>query len=114
LWPLLDDAFSRFSTGDVLQRLDAHDVLCAPVLDYDAVLADEQVRHNDSVVTVAHPTLGDIAVVRSPVRLSDTDTGAHSMRPPPLLGQDTDDVLTSAFALTADELAELRAQRVIG
>ncbi len=112
LWPLLDQAFRQYTTADAAARLDARDVLCAPVLDYDAVVRDEQVTHNGSLATLQHPTVGEITVVRAPVRLSEVDT-RNDIRPPPCLGQDTAAVLRTRLGLDDADLAALRDQGAI-
>jgi formyl-CoA transferase len=112
LWPLLDEAFSRYTTADAAARLDARDILCAPVQDYAAVMRDAQVIRNASLIPVDHPTLGQICVVRAPVRLSEVDT-ARGVRPPPRLGQDTESVLVTRLGLTDADLDALRDQGVI-
>ena len=83
----LDDTMENW-----MRRLEAADVLFAPVRNFDEVFSDPAVR--DSVVeTVAHPTGGDIPVLRNPIKLSANPTAIHS--PPPLLGQHNDDVLNA-------------------
>lgn len=112
LWPLLDTAFSRHTTAEAAARLDGRDILCAPVLDYHAVVHADQVLHNDSVVALEHPTLGVITVVRAPVRLSEVDTRT-GLRPPPRLGEHTAAVLRTHLGLTDAELGDLRTHGVI-
>ena len=94
LWELLDRAFARLTVEDISARLSARDILCGPVLDYDEVIDHPQVVRNGTVVSVEHPTLGDLRLVDHPVRLSGAERGP--MRPPPLLGQHTIDVLLEA------------------
>jgi crotonobetainyl-CoA:carnitine CoA-transferase CaiB-like acyl-CoA transferase len=54
-------------------------------------LNDPQVLARDMVVTVKHPTIGDLKLLGIPFKFSNTP--ATIRRPPPLLGEHTDDVL---------------------
>ena len=53
----------------------------------------------------------DIAVLGTPFKFADTE--APEWRPPPLLGQHTDDVLASVLAITPAEIEQLRRDRVV-
>lgn len=111
LWPLLDAALARFSTEECLKRLDAADILCAPVLTHEAVLSHEQATVNGVFMTTGHPVAGDVTVVKSPVRLSrNTRTPVAS---PPKLGADTDKVLADVLSYSPTKLQELRAAGAI-
>ena len=68
---------------DVLQRLQAADVIVSPVYDYSEALSDPQVLHNEMVVEVDHHA-GPLKVTGVPVRLSDTP--GRVRLPPPQLG----------------------------
>lgn len=105
LWPLLDSGFAKFDTAEAVSRLDEVDILCAPVLDHDDVIAHAQVAENESFATVAHPVLGDVTVVRSPVRMSDSPMLCS---PPPMLGAHTTDVLSELLGLSEAEVNDLR------
>lgn len=54
------------------------------------VLRDPQVLAREMVVTVAHPTIGDLKLVGIPFKFSDTP--ASIRRPPPLLGEHSAEV----------------------
>jgi crotonobetainyl-CoA:carnitine CoA-transferase CaiB-like acyl-CoA transferase len=63
------------------------------------------------VRTVAHPAAGDLKMVGIPFALNGTP--ATIRRPPPLLGQHTDEVLREELGMTAERIAQLRADKVI-
>jgi crotonobetainyl-CoA:carnitine CoA-transferase CaiB-like acyl-CoA transferase len=81
---------SALPRQQALDELWAHDVIVGPVNDYAEVFADPQVLHNKMVVDVAHHT-GPLRVTGVPVHLSDTPGAVR--RPPPGLGEHTDEVL---------------------
>ena len=63
----------------------------APVQDYEAVLVDPQVLHNDSFDAYDHERAGTIHVLKHPVMYGGTRPGIRT--PPPELGSGTRDVL---------------------
>jgi crotonobetainyl-CoA:carnitine CoA-transferase CaiB-like acyl-CoA transferase len=58
-----------------------------------------------------HPTLGPGRYVGNPIHLSGARRG--SLRPPPLLGEHTDEVLRERLALAPGAIDELRRAGVI-
>jgi crotonobetainyl-CoA:carnitine CoA-transferase CaiB-like acyl-CoA transferase len=90
----LDEAIGAYlatkSRRDALDELWAHDVIVAPVNDYEHVFSDPQVRHNAMVVETDHHA-GRLPVTGVPLRLSATPGAVR--RPPPALGEHTAEVL---------------------
>jgi len=58
------------------------------------VFADAQVLNREMVISVHHPTAGEVRMVGLPLKLSVTPGAVR--RPPPLLAQHTFEVLTEA------------------
>jgi formyl-CoA transferase len=110
LWSILDHELSRFTTDEAVQKLSARSVLCAPVLDYDEVLAHPQVINNDIIRTVDHPTAGPIKVIDNPIRLS--AAGSRKYSPAPLLGQHSEEILAE-LGYSSAEIDELRVDGLI-
>jgi crotonobetainyl-CoA:carnitine CoA-transferase CaiB-like acyl-CoA transferase len=54
---------------------------------------------------------GEIAVLGSPFKFTDTELG--EFRSPPLLGEHTDDVLASVLAMSPDDIEQLRRDGVV-
>ncbi len=71
-------------------RLEAGGVPFALVNDYLRALADPQVAHRGLLRTLQHPASGPIRVVGPPWRMTGPEA---EMRPPPLLGQHTGEIL---------------------
>jgi formyl-CoA transferase len=100
-------------------KLEAARVLCAagvaagPSNDGGDLRADPHVALRDMLIEVPRPDADDpMLVVGNPVKLSRVAEGPLSRFP--RLGEHTDLVLRSMLGLDARELAELRAQGVIG
>jgi crotonobetainyl-CoA:carnitine CoA-transferase CaiB-like acyl-CoA transferase len=83
-----------FATSDILARLEAQDVPCAPVLTRSAMRAHPQVLANGAIIETEHPIAGKLRQARHPAEFSQTvidlPTGA------PLHGQNTTEVLAEA------------------
>lgn len=88
---LIRDFLSRMPRQEALDLLWANDVIVGPVNDYEDVFTDPQVVHNQMVVDVDHHA-GPLRVTGVPVRLSSTPGSVR--RPPPGLGQHTEEILT--------------------
>jgi formyl-CoA transferase len=90
-----------------LELFDANDIPCGPINDYAQVFADPQVLARAMVVDVAHPTLGTLKTLGSPIKMSATPPDVS--RRAPLLGEHTDDVLKDAGYSETDIAALRRA-----
>ena len=85
------DQIATNSSAYWLERLEAQDLLCAPVRTLGDALVDKQTEVNNMLWPIDHPVLGLMTVVGSPVHLSDAPMQVHRL--PPRLGEHTDEVL---------------------
>jgi len=93
------------STAHWIVRLEERDLLCAPVKQLGEALADEQTSVNGMLVRQ-----DGLGLVGSPVHLS---SGGFALRHmPPGLGED-DSVVLEQFGFSREEIATLRADRVV-
>ena len=102
--------FSELTQAEALARLEEVDLLCAPVHGLDEAVTDPQVQHNEMVVEVPHPKLGRFQTIGIPIKLSETP--GQIRRPPPDIGEHTDEVLAEAH-YTQEEITRLKADRVV-
>jgi len=70
------------------------DVPCTRIRSIPELLVDPQVLANQTLATVAHPHLGPVRALATPIRLTDTPGGPPS--PAPEVGEHTDRVLAEA------------------
>jgi formyl-CoA transferase len=94
-----------------VENLEARGIPYGVVNNFAQVFADPQVQARAMRFDMAHPTAGTIPMVRSPVNLKGSPPVYN--RPPPLLGEHTDEVLAQVLGRTADEIARLKADKVV-
>lgn len=82
-----------------------------PINTIDQVFEDRQVQARHMRRTLSHPEVGPLPVVANPVRMASHDTTAP--KAPPLLGEDTEEVLRDVLGLNAVEIAALRSGGVV-
>jgi crotonobetainyl-CoA:carnitine CoA-transferase CaiB-like acyl-CoA transferase len=111
LVPLLAELVRARPTAFWLAKLAAVGVPCGPINDLDQVFADPQVQARGLRLELPHPTAGTVPSVASPMRLSATPPSYD--RPPPLLGQHTEEVLRGVLGIDPAEIASLRATGVV-
>ena len=99
------------TTAEWMERLEAYDVPCAPALTRNQVLQHPQVLESGTVVETVHHTAGRLRQARPPARFARTPASIRFGAP--MLGEHTDEILTS-LGYEPAEIAELRAARVIG
>ncbi|HET6614479.1 MAG TPA: CoA transferase, partial [Dehalococcoidia bacterium] len=105
LYVLLDDKFLAKTTREWIDVLEAHDMICAPVQDYEQLVADPQALANDYLLDVDHPSNGRTQVVGFPWKFSETPASVAPAAPE--LGQHTEDILLS-LGYTWDDITALR------
>jgi len=108
---LIAQALKRDKTAAWIEKLRAAGVPCGPINSVAEALTDPHTLARDMVRTVKHPTAGDLKMVGIPFRFSGTP--AKIRRAPPLLGQHTEEVLGAELGLSAERIAQLRAEKVI-
>ena len=111
LVPLLAARLLARPRAEWLRALEAAKVPCGPINDLADVFADPQVQQRGMTVTLQHPHSDALELVASPLKLSATPVQVR--RPPPLLGQHTDEVLAE-LGLDAATRAGLRQRGIIG
>lgn len=111
LVPLLTPYLTQRSTDEWLVALEKVGVPCGPINTLDRVFADPQVQHRQLKIELPHPEAGSVKLVSNPIRFDNQALNAETA--PPLLGQDTEAVLTKLLGLDAAQQMRLKAKGVI-
>lgn len=114
LIPGLEALFITRSGEEWLARLAAHGIPAGPINTIDRVAAHPQVEARRLLVQVDHP-VGPIPVPTAPWKfgLPAERPEAPLPRPPPLLGQHTEEVLCRLLGYSAAEVARLEQKGVV-
>jgi crotonobetainyl-CoA:carnitine CoA-transferase CaiB-like acyl-CoA transferase len=107
----LSEIFATNTTEYWLAQLNEKRIPCAPVNTFSQALNDEQVKHRNMVVEVAHPNGQTVNMPGNPIKLSRSNQ--ESFTSPPLLGANTDEVFTDVLGYSGDKIAELKAQGIV-
>jgi len=108
---ILDELFKTRTVADWSARLAKARVPHAPVNDYAAVFANEQVLARGMKVKVTDPAGKPVDLIGSPFHLAGADLSAPTF--PPRLGEHTDAILSEVLGLDGGRLAKLRAAGVV-
>jgi crotonobetainyl-CoA:carnitine CoA-transferase CaiB-like acyl-CoA transferase len=108
---IIETTLATRPRGHWQQAFEAAGVPAGPINGLADLFADPHLRERGAVLTIHHPSAGELPAVSAPVRMDGST--AYSNQPPPRLGEHTEDALRDA-GLSAAEIAALREQGVLG
>jgi crotonobetainyl-CoA:carnitine CoA-transferase CaiB-like acyl-CoA transferase len=111
LIPLLKQKTVFRATAEWISALEAVGVPCGPINTLADVFADPQVKARGLRVEMPHPDAGNVSLVASPIRLSETPVEYRN--PPPRLGEHTHAVLQRVLNMDEKAIAELKQSGAI-
>jgi len=94
-----------------IPKLQAAGVPCGRINSVSRALDDPHTAARRMVETVEHPTIGGLRLLGIPLTLHGTP--ATVRRPPPTLGQHTEEILREELGMTDTRIRELRVLKVI-
>lgn len=107
---LIEEWSSQHPKWEVLEKLNEFNIPCGPILSMKEIIEDESLNENGVVVTVDHPERGTYKTVGLPMRLSDSRAEIDRS---PLLGEHNEQIYGKELEMSAQRLAELKANGVI-
>ena len=102
----------RFTTAQLVERLNAVGVPCGPIYDIGAAFEDAQAKHLRMTTPAPHPKLGDVQLVRTPINLSGFPHADRFHHAGPDPGEHSAEVLLE-FGLDEGQIARLMAAGAI-
>lgn len=108
---LLNSIFASNTVDHWVKVIDEAGVPVGPINKTSDVVANEQVNAREMFLEIEHPHVPDLRVPNSPIKLRGTP--AKLRRPPPLLGQHNEQVL-SELGYDTEEFSKLRESGAVG
>ncbi|MES2587159.1 MAG: CaiB/BaiF CoA-transferase family protein [Pseudomonadota bacterium] len=108
---LLEVMTRRKTKAEWISLLEAANVPCGPINNFEEVFDNEQVKARGVQINVPHPTAGNMKLVASPMRLSETPVEVRMA--PPTLGQHTSEILEERLNLDPQAIAALQDKGII-
>ncbi|MCT4633183.1 MAG: CoA transferase [Firmicutes bacterium] len=111
LRPILGEAMKAKTTEEWQTIMDDAGVPNGPINTVDKVISNEQVNAREMIQEVEHPIAGKLKMPGVPIKMSETPGSIRTHAP--LLGQHTNEVLSSMLGLSEEEIKELKDTKVL-
>lgn len=108
---ILEAAFLKTRSEDVLVALEKAEVPSAPINSVDRALADPQIRHRNMVIDLKHEDGDSLRVVGNPVKVMGSNDDNRGF--PPHLGADTAQVLQDMLGVNEQQIQDWRARGIV-
>jgi crotonobetainyl-CoA:carnitine CoA-transferase CaiB-like acyl-CoA transferase len=108
---ILSRHFIEGRAEDWIARVHPRGVPIGAINSIAQALDEPQVKARNMLVAIPHPLKPDFVTVGSPIKMSGTPV--EYLRPAPMLGEHTDEVLKRQLGLDDERLAQLKASGVI-
>ena len=108
---ILNDAFSKSDANEWIIKLQEADIPSGLINTVQDVFNHPQAVVREFKVETEHPTAGSVELPGFPYKMSQTPAELH--RPPPLLGEHTEEVLIELLGYSAEKVAMLKELKVI-
>ncbi|KAL9630030.1 MAG: hypothetical protein Q9164_006614 [Protoblastenia rupestris] len=108
---LIEHETKKKTTAEWLDLLEGSGMPYAAINDVQDTLNHDHVLARDMVKEIDHPACGPMHLVNTPVKYSYSEPSIRM--PPPMLGQHTDEVLSSVLEMDKREIEKLRKEGVV-
>jgi glutaryl-CoA transferase len=110
LMTLLKPVFTKKTVNEWLALI-GDEFPCGPINNLGQVFSMSQVKERDMLIQMKHPTIGDLPLVGSPLKFSETPVAYR--QPPPLKGEHTERVLIDLLGYSTAQIQDLELRGVI-
>lgn len=111
LKPMVEEWTRQYITTEIVERLDKQKIPVAPILPIEQLVKHPQVKAREMLSEIDHPVAGKFSIPNIPIKFSETPGSIRTSSP--LLGQHTDEILTTILGMTVDDVNKLRKEGVI-
>ncbi len=94
-----------------IESLQKVGVPCGPINTIEEVFEDPQVQHRGMKIELEHPVSGKVTGVANPIKFSETPI--EYRKAPPLLGEDTNEVLREVLGKSESEIQALKKKNIV-
>jgi len=108
---LINEALSHDRADAWLAKLKAAGIPCGKINSVAQALDDPHTAARTMIETIEHPTVGALKMLGIPFKFSDTACSVR--RPPPSLGEHSEEILAGELGLDDKAITELRRDKVI-
>jgi crotonobetainyl-CoA:carnitine CoA-transferase CaiB-like acyl-CoA transferase len=108
---IISEKTRQNTTEEWVELFEKNSIPCAPVNTMEQALSDAQLRSNEMIQTLDHPVYGEIHVLGTPYKFSQSK--CDEFNTPPLLGQHTEEILKSTLQYSEENIAALKKKGVI-
>ncbi len=108
---ILAETLKTKTTRDWMELIEEEGIPCSPINNIAQVMNDEQIKAREMITEIGHPEVGIMKVANTPIKLSRTPGSIES--PAPLLGEDTEELLTEYLEYSREEIDRLKDKGVI-
>jgi CoA:oxalate CoA-transferase len=102
---------AQHEVEDIVRMMDEAGVPCAKVARISDVVANPQLRHREQIIELEVPSVGKVPMQGLTIKLSGTPGSVR--RPPPKVGEHSDEVLAEWAGYSAGKIAGLRSSGAI-
>jgi crotonobetainyl-CoA:carnitine CoA-transferase CaiB-like acyl-CoA transferase len=110
LSPILDETFTTKTYAEWEKRLRENNLMFGPILSPIDVITDPQALINNFFAEIDQPEVGKLKLINTPTKFCQDPASIKS--PAPLLGEQTDEILSS-LSYSSQDISKLRTDKVI-
>lgn len=111
LIPEMEKITPSRTSKEWIDSLQAVAVPCGPINTIEEVFDDPQVKHRGMKIELDHPQAGKVQGVANPIKFSETKI--EYKKAPPMLGEDSEQVLRELLGKSAEEIERLKKLQII-
>lgn len=111
LIPLLKSIFVTRSASEWLSVLEQAEIPCGPINNFEQVFSMPTVKEREMLVKMDHPTIGELPLVGSPLKMSDTPVEYRLH--PPLMGEHTVSILQELLGYSSNQISKSQMSGVV-